>query len=178
MLVSWPFVIWMSFENCLSCPLMMGLGSFSLLLYSSYSFEHHHIVFFFFYAQNFWSFGFFFMPPSVVWALSIIEVFFFLCLLHLPPMWGVILAKVIYLKKSIRLKRGLQMIYFSLMNGLSKNSLSSSQTHALWIGKPCFHASMQSDFSLFIQIKLNFGVISWCFFYLFFVVVVVFFPVF
>jgi hypothetical protein len=88
--------------------------------------------------------------------------------LHLPPMWGVILAKVIYLKKSIRLKRGLQMIYFSLMNGLSKNSLSSSQTHALWIGKPCFHVSMQSDFSLFIQIKLNFGVTSWCFFLFFF----------
>jgi hypothetical protein len=45
---------------------------------------------------------------------------FFLCLLHLPPVWGVILAKVIYLKKSIRLKWGLQMIYFSLVNGLSK----------------------------------------------------------
>jgi hypothetical protein len=108
------------------------------------------------------------MPPSVAWALSIIEVFFFLYLLHLPPMWGVILAKVIYLKKSIRLKRGLQMIYFSLMNELSKNSLSSSQTHALWIGKRCFHVSMQSDFSLFIQIKLNFGVTSWCFVFVFF----------
>ena len=96
------------------------------------------------------------MPSSVVWALSIIEGFFFLCLLHLPPVWGVILAKVIYLKKSIRLKRGLQMIYFSLVNGLSKNALSSSQTHAFRIGKPCFHASIQCDFSLFIQIKLSF----------------------
>ena len=90
--------------------------------------------------------------------------FFFLCLLHLLPVWGVILAKVIYLNKSIRLKRGLQMIYFSLVNGLSKNALSSSQTHAFRIGKPCFHAIMQCDFSLFIQIKLNFGVTSWCFF--------------
>ena len=57
------------------------------------------------------------------------------------------------------------MIYFSLVNGLSKNGLSSSQTHALWIGKPYFHVSVQSDFSLFIQIKLNFGVTSWCFFF-------------
>jgi hypothetical protein len=91
----------------------------------------------FFFLKIFGSFGFFFMPPSFVWALLMIEnfllcppvlfghfqslrVFFFLCLLHLPPVWGVILAKVIYLKKSIRLKRGLQMIYFSLVNGLSK----------------------------------------------------------
>jgi hypothetical protein len=105
----------------------------------------------------------FFYAPSVAWALSIIKVFF--CLLYLPPVWGVILSKVIYLKKSIRLKRGLQMIYFSLVNRLSKNGLSSSQTHALWIGKLCFHTSMPSDFSLFIQIKLSFGVTSWCFFF-------------
>jgi hypothetical protein len=106
------------------------------------------------------------MPPSVAWALSIIKVFSMSS--HLPPVWGAILAKVIYLKKSIRLKRGLQMIYFRLVNGLSKNGLSSSQTYALWIGKPCFHASMQSNFSLFIQIKLNFGVTSWCFFFFLF----------
>ena len=36
-----------------------------------------------------------------------------------PPVWGVILAKVIS-KNFSRLKRGLQMIYFSLVNGLSK----------------------------------------------------------
>jgi hypothetical protein len=91
---------------------------------------------FFFYAQNFWSFGFFFMPPRFVRAPLMIEnfllcplvllrhfqslsFFLFLCLLHLPPVWGVILANVIF-KKSIRLKRGLQMIYFSLVKRLSK----------------------------------------------------------
>jgi len=35
--------------------------------------------------------------------------------------------------------------------------------HAFRIGKSCFHASMQSDFSLFMQIKLSFRVTSWCF---------------
>jgi hypothetical protein len=85
----------------------------------------------------FGSFIFFFMPPSFVWAPLMIENFhlhplvllghfqssrFFLCLSHLPLIWGVILAKVIYLKKSIRLKRGLQMIYFSLVKGLSKKA--------------------------------------------------------
>jgi hypothetical protein len=58
----------------------------------------------------FGSFGFFFMPPSFVWAPLMIENFhlcppvllghfqssrFFLCISHLPPTWGVILAQVI-----------------------------------------------------------------------------------
>jgi len=111
------------------------------------------------------------MPPSFVRAPLMIENFFlcplvllghfqslrfFLCLLHLPPSVGCDPSQGYLSQENIRLKRGLQMIYFSLVNGLSKNDLSSSQTHALWIGKPCFHASMQRDFSLFIQIKLNF----------------------
>jgi len=54
------------------------------------------------------------------------------------------------------------------MKWLKKNDLSSFETHVFWIGKPCFHASMQRDFSLFIQIKLNFGVTSWCFVCFFF----------
>jgi hypothetical protein len=85
----------------------------------------------FFLLKIFGSFGFF---PSFVWAPLMIENFhlcppvllghfqssrFFLCLSHLPPIWGVILAKVIS-KNFSRLKRGLQMIYFSLVNGLSK----------------------------------------------------------
>jgi hypothetical protein len=82
--------------------------------------------------------------------------------------WGVILAKVIYLKKSIRLKRGLQMIYFSLVNGLLKMAFPHLNTHALWIGKSCFHVSMQRDFSLFIQIKLNFWVTLWFFMFFWF----------
>jgi len=124
----------MSFENCLSCPLMIGLGSFSLPLYSSYGFEHYHIVFFFFLLRTFdpldfsscpldlfghlWWLRIFFYAPQCCFDTFNHE-FFFLCLLHLPPVWGVILAKVIF-KKSIRLKRGLQMIYFSLAKRLSK----------------------------------------------------------
>ena len=38
-----------------------------------------------------WEFSF--MPPSVAWAFSIIKVFSMS--LHLLPVWGVILAKVI-----------------------------------------------------------------------------------
>jgi hypothetical protein len=88
------------------------------------------IVLGFFLLKIFGSFGFF---PSFVWAPLMIENFhlcppvllghfqssrFFLCLSHLPPIWGVILAKVIS-KNFSRLKRGLQRIYFSLMKGLS-----------------------------------------------------------
>jgi hypothetical protein len=65
---------------------------------------------FFFMLKIFGSFEFFFMPPSFVWAPLMIENFllcplvllghfqslsFFLCLSHLPPVWGVILTKVI-----------------------------------------------------------------------------------
>jgi hypothetical protein len=100
----------------------------------------------------------FFMPPRVVWAFLVIKDFFALA----PPVEGVILAKVIFQEKSIRLKRGLQRIYFSLVKRIIKDGLSSSQMHAFRIGKPCFHTNMQSDFSLFIQIKLSFEVISWC----------------
>ena len=71
------------------------------------------------------------MPPSIVWALSSLKNFscpqelfghfqslwiFCTC----PLVWGVILAKVIFQEKFIRLKWGLQMIYFSLVKGLSK----------------------------------------------------------
>jgi len=39
--------------------------------------------------------------------------------------------------------------------------------HAFRIGKPCFHASMQNDFSLFIQLKLNFESFHGVFLFLF-----------
>jgi hypothetical protein len=57
-------------------PPVLGLGSFSLFLFSLFCFEHHCIGFYFFFAQNFFgSFGFFFMPPSFVWAPLMIENF-------------------------------------------------------------------------------------------------------
>jgi len=64
------------------------------------------------------------MHPSVVWALSIVEVFVYL--LHLPLVWGVILTKVIYLKRRIMLKWGLQKVYFSLVKGLPNKAFPNS----------------------------------------------------
>jgi len=75
------------------------------------------------------------MPPSFVRAPLMIENFllcplvllghfqslrFFLCLLHLPPSVGCDPSQGYLSQENIRLKRGLQMIYFSLVNGLSK----------------------------------------------------------
>ena len=70
-----------------------------------------HLIWFFFFAKIFFgSFGFFFIPPSFVLTPLMIENFllcplvlfghfqslrFFLCLSHLPPIWGAILGKVI-----------------------------------------------------------------------------------
>jgi hypothetical protein len=50
-------------------------------------------------------------------ALSIIEVFFSMSL-ALAPSMGCDPRQGYLSQKSIRLKRGLQMIYFSLVNGL------------------------------------------------------------
>jgi hypothetical protein len=90
------------------------------------------------------------MPPSIVWGLSIVEVFF-LCSRTCPQC----LVKVIS-KKHYQAQKGTAKDIFQPREKIIKDGLSSSQMHALRIGKPCFHASMQRDFSLFIQIKLNF----------------------
>jgi len=45
------------------------------------------------------------MPLNFVWAPLIIEVFFFVSL-TCPLVWGVILAKVIFLKKNILGSKG------------------------------------------------------------------------
>jgi hypothetical protein len=134
LLVSWPFVIWMSFKNCLSCPLMMDLGSFSLLLNSSYGFEHHHIVFFFMLKTfdpldfsscpldlfgHLWWLRIFFYAPQCCFNTFNHWVLFFMSL-ALAPSVGCDPSQGYFLKKSIRLKRGLQMIYFSLVKKLSK----------------------------------------------------------
>jgi hypothetical protein len=49
-----------------------------------------------------------------------------------------------------------------------KDGLSSFQTHAFRIGKPCFHTSMQNGFSLVIQLKLSFWSHFMVLFFLFF----------
>jgi len=55
-------------------PLVLGLGSFSLFLFSSFDFEHHCIDLTFS-CSEFWILWIFFMPPSFVWAPSMIENF-------------------------------------------------------------------------------------------------------
>ena len=134
------FIIWMSFQNGLLCPSVLGLG-FSFLFFFLHLVEHHHISYFCEKLNSFGPFGFFFLhAPSFVWTLLMIENFLlcpqccldtfnhwgFFCLLHLPPVWGVILAKVIF-KNITRLKRGPQMIYFSLVKRLWKMAFLHSK---------------------------------------------------
>jgi len=125
----------MSFQNGLLCPLVLGLGSFSLFLFSPFGFEHHCIGFFFM-LKIFGSFGFFFMPtqfclgtlmienfllcpPSVAWELPIVEVFSIS--LALAPSMGCDPSQGFFFKKKCtRLKKGPQRIYFSFVKGLSK----------------------------------------------------------
>ena len=102
------FCLWNVFPKWSIVPPSVGLGLFPFVfVFFSFDFEHHCIGFFFL-LKIFGSFGFFFMPPSFVWTLLMIENFllcppvlfghfqslrfFFLCLLHLPPVWCVILA--------------------------------------------------------------------------------------
>jgi hypothetical protein len=159
---------------------VLGLGPFSLFLFFSFDFEHHCIGFF---AQNFWIFWIFFHAPSFIWTLLMIEKFllcppvllghfqslrfFFLCFSHLPPSVGCDPSQG-YFQKHYQAQKGTAKDIFQPCERIIKDGLSSSQMHAFRIGKPCFHASMQNDFSLFIQIKLNFGVTSWCFLCFFF----------
>jgi hypothetical protein len=54
---------------------MLGLGSFSFFCFLHLVLSIIALALFLFLLKNFESFGFFFMPPSFVWALSIVEVF-------------------------------------------------------------------------------------------------------
>ena len=82
----------MSFQNCLSCPLSVGLELFLCFCFLHMVLSIIKLFFFFVFAQNFWIlwiflhapklclgtldyWKFFFMPPSVSWALSVTEVF-------------------------------------------------------------------------------------------------------
>jgi hypothetical protein len=120
-----------------------GLGSFSL--FSSFCLvEHNHLSCFYEKLKSFVSFGFSLLCPSFAWTVLMIEnfllcppvlfghfqsfrsFFFLLCLSHLLPVWGVILAKIVF-KKTTRLKKGLQRIYFSFVKGLSKMAFLHSK---------------------------------------------------
>jgi hypothetical protein len=112
------------------------------------------------------------MPPSIVWAFSIVEVFSVsrTCLL----VWGVVLVKVIS-KKHYQAQKVIAKDIFQPRERIIKDGLSSSQMHAFRSGKSCFHVSIQSDCSLFIQIKTQllshlivFLFLFFCFFFRFF----------
>jgi hypothetical protein len=74
---------WNWFVKLSTVPPNVGLRLF-LFVFFIWSWASSHWLFFFFYAQNFGSFGFFFMPPSFVWAPSMIENF----LLCPPVLFG------------------------------------------------------------------------------------------
>jgi len=95
-----------------------------------------------------------FMPPVLFGHFQLSRVFFHVSR-TCPPVWGVILVKFIS-KKHYQAQKGTAKDIFQPREKIIKDGLSSSQMHALRIGKPSFHASMQRDLSLFIQIKLNF----------------------
>jgi len=168
---------------------MLGLGSFSFFVFFIWSWASLHWLFFFFYAQNFGSFGFFLCPPALYGHLRWLRIFFyapqyclgtfivedFLCppvlfghfqslrifFLHLPPSVGCDPSQG-YFQKTLPGSKGTARDFFRICERVIKDGLSSSQMHAIRIGKPCVHASIQSDFSLFMQIKLSFRVTSWC----------------
>jgi len=121
-------------------------------LFSSFDFEHHHIIIFL--CSEFLDLLDFSLCPQALFG-HFQTLRFFLCLSHLPPVWGVILVEVIS-KKRYQAQKGTANDIFPPCERIIKDGLSSSQMHAFRIGKPCFHANMQSDFSLFIQIKLSF----------------------
>jgi hypothetical protein len=76
--------------------------------------------------QFWWLRIFFYAPQYCLGTFNHWGLFFLLCLSHLLPVWGVILAKVAF-KKTTRLKKGLQMIYFSFVKGLSKMTFLHSK---------------------------------------------------
>jgi len=124
----------------LSCPLVSGLGFFSL--FSLFCLvEHNYLSCFYEKLKSLGSFEFSLSCTSFARAALIIEFF-----LHLPPSDGHDTSQG-YVKKCNRLKMGLQMIYFSLVKGLSKMTFPHLICMHLGAGKPCFHASMQSDYS-------------------------------
>ena len=136
MLVSWPFLL-NFFPKWFSMPPSVGFGLFLFVfcflhfvwlsiitsvvfmrssnLLDLLDFLYHALAL---RGQLWWLRIFFYAPQYCLGTFD--RWGFFYVSRTCPPVWGVILVKVIYLKKSIRLKRGLQMIYFSLVKRLSK----------------------------------------------------------
>ena len=141
MLVCWPFVFGMSFQNGLSCPLVLGLDSFSFL-FSSFDFEHRCIRFFcskFLDPLDFFSscpqalFGHFWWLRIFFYALQCCLGAFHHCgfflSLALAPSVGCDPSQGYFQKNVTQLKKGLQRIYFSLVKGLSKMTFLHFKMH-------------------------------------------------
>ena len=182
---------WNWFVKWSMVPPSVGLGLFLFVFVSSFDFEHHCIGLVFSCSKFFdpldfsscplalyghlWWLRIFLCPPVLFghfhrWRLvhapkSYLGTFnhYGFCCTR-PPVWGVILAKVIF-QENLLGSKGDYKWYISALWKIIKDGLSSSQMHTFRIGKPCFHASMQSDFSLFMQVKPSFRVTSWCVFF-------------
>ena len=166
MLVTWPFIFWIVLPKWSIVPSSVGLGLslfvfvffiwLSISFFSLFLFYYYFAHFFFF-----WILWIFLHAPKLCLGTFKCWGFFFVSR-TCPPVWGVILVEVIF-KKHYQAQKETAKDIFQSCEKIIKDDLSSSQMHAFRIGKPCFHANMQSDFSLFIQIKLSFRVTSWCF---------------
>jgi len=101
--------------------------------------------------------------PSFVWASLIINDFFFVYFSYLPPVWGVILVGVNFLKKNaLGSKRDCKRFFFSLVKGLSKMTFFHFKHMYLGlVSFVFFNVIMRNGFSLFILLKLSFKVVSW-----------------
>jgi len=112
-----------------------------------------------------WQFSF--MPLNVVWALSIVKVFSIS--LALASNIGCDPSQCYFKKTLLGLKGDCKGYILASWKDYRRWPFFI-QTHVFRINKSCFHVSMQNPFSLFIQMKLDFGVTSWCSCFLFFFV--------
>jgi len=161
-LVTWPFVFWIVLPKWSIVPLSVGLGLslfvFVFFIWLSISFFLYFFFIIIFLLIFFWILWIFLHAPKLCLGTFKCWGFFYVSR-TCPPVWGVILVEVIS-KKHYQAQKGTAKDIFQPCERIIKDGLSSSQMHAFKIGKPCFHANMQSDFSLFIQIKLSFRVTS------------------
>ena len=74
-----------------------------------------------------------------------------------------ILAKVMFLRKSYQAQKGTTRDFFRICERLIKDGLLHFKCMHSELASFAFsHANMQNGFSLFKQSKLSFEVISWC----------------
>jgi len=139
-LLSFEFI----FRNGLSCPPM--LGSSSSFVFSFFTWLSIIISIIFVRSSNLLDpLVFFFIPPTLFGHFLSLIIF-----LHLPLSVGCDPSQG-YFQKCVRLKKGLQRIYFSLVKGLSKMAflhfklmhLGSVSLTFMWVCKMISHYSFK-----------------------------------